>query len=794
MTCAWGVEVTQGLTDALDQLFDAVSGIGDHLRVRRPNWDGRPPALTDADRAHVVDQLRSEAPPRMGRRRGFPLPDYCDALERFARDVDATAVFTVLHCFDWMFYGRGTTQFTVPAVAAFDACFAASGRPALAELAARLEDVGRGGAPSVWDEYRRGFARRWPAGAVSPFVASTLDIVVDALTADAPYGVDPTAPYRALSTLPELPDTAVDALFEVAIGRAARRRQLAQATLARAPGVLPRVLAALTDGKADVRAVAARWLGQIGDHAAVPALEEALRTERIDAVKGAVFDGLSALGEPLNRYLDPATLDAEAERGLRGGVPKSLNWLNLDLLPKIRWSDGSPVTSTTVVWLLSVAVKNKTPEPDAMVRHYCSLLRADDRGMLASFVVTSWTSAKAIGAKGVLALVAACGGDDAVAVAHDFLYRHYGTRAAECRALLAMLAWTDSPAAAQTLLAVATRFRTKGLREEAENQVAALAERRGWTPEELADRTAADGGFDAGGVLRLDFQPGNTARTFTATIQPDLTIVLRAPDRKVIKTLPAPRQSDDKQAAAAAKKALAAARKLVKTGAGVHTERLYAAMCSQRTWRFADWATYVQRHPVVGQLAIRLVWVADGTTFRPLDDGTLTDTDDEEVRLDEDQSVLLAHSLTVGADEPALWRSHFVDYEVVPLFDQFRAPYVLPAEDVRATSIPAPPARMPYFTFRTVASKLGYTIGTAVDGPQVYDYRKSLPTIGRTVSMRFSGIDVTQPNDPVTLEELRFDPSDALADVPPVLLSEAYADLHQIAAAGDAVGATRQTG
>jgi hypothetical protein len=61
-------------------------------------------------------------------------------------------------------------------------------------------------------------------------------------------------------------------------------------------------------------------------------------------------------------------------------------------------------------------------------------------------------------------------------------------------------------------------------------------------------------------------------------------------------------------------------------------------MCTQRTWTVADWQTYLMGHPLMKFLCQRLVWaVCDEErveyTFRPLDDGTLTDCDDNEVQL-----------------------------------------------------------------------------------------------------------------------------------------------------------------
>ena len=79
--------------------------------------------------------------------------------------------------------------------------------------------------------------------------------------------------------------------------------------------------------------------------------------------------------------------------------------------------------------------------------------------------------------KGILAIAAACCGPSAVAPVRDYLKEWYGYRASQCKALIAMLSCIDHPAAIQYLLSISDRFRTKGIREEAEEYVRLLAQR-----------------------------------------------------------------------------------------------------------------------------------------------------------------------------------------------------------------------------------------------------------------------------------------------------------------------------
>src|SRR5262249_28244973 len=137
----------------------------------------------------------------------------------------------------------------------------------------------------------------------------------------------------------------------------------------------------------------------------------------------------------------------------------------------------------------------------------------------------------------------------------------YGMRAAQCKALLQMLSWVEHPSAIQVVLSTATRFRTAGIRKVAEECVHEIAERRGWTVDELADRTIPTAGLDDAGVIDLSYGP----RSFRARLDDKLSIALETAEGKSIANLPEPRSDDDDAVAKEAKQQLSRARKEVKT-------------------------------------------------------------------------------------------------------------------------------------------------------------------------------------------------------------------------------------
>jgi len=327
-----------------------------------------------------------------------------------------------------------------------------------------------------------------------------------------------------------------------------------------------------------------------------------------------------------------------------------------------------------------------------------------------------------------------------------------------------------------------------------------LAERKGWTLDELADRTMPTAGFDDAGTLELNLG----SRKFTARVNSELAAVLFDEEGKALKKLPDPRKGDDEALAKAAKKTFSAAKAELKKFAASQTARLYEAMCTQRTWPAQDWRTYVLGHPLLRFLCQRLVWaVVAGEeikqTFRPLDDGTFTDFDDREVTFDDEAQIRIAHGCHVSDDVASAWLKHLADYDVSPLFTQFgREAYRLAADKRAETSIDDFQGHLvEAFKLRGLATRFGYTRGAAQDGGWFYEYHKSFSGLGLNAQLNFSGNGLPEGNRTVALLSLSFQksapqpesftaisPDLPLSEVPAVLLSECYNDLRTIAAAG----------
>lgn len=405
---------------------------------------------------------------------------------------------------------------------------------------------------------------------------------------------------------------------------------------------------------------------------------------------------------------------------------------------------------------------------------------------------------------GLLALARFVPPASAVSMVRRYL-RDHGKRSNQCRALLDALAANPQPVVLQLILATGQRHKQPGTRKHAAELADALARDRGWTAAELADRTVPTAGLDDDGVLDLPIGE----RTYRARITPGrsakdgaLALVLENPDGKPVSALPTPTDPAEAEDAKAAKKALSDARKELKETTASQTQRLYAAMCEGRTWTPPDFNAFLLRHPIMGRLLQRLVLLGlDGEgraagSFRALDDGTFSDASDAGVDPHAFAAVSIAHRATLGADAAAAWAAHLADYEVQPLFEQLDRP-VLAATDAQADAIAD---RVGWMTdtaaLAKAAGKLGYTRGTVSDGGGFDSYDKPFADLGLAAVVRFTGSYIGETDRrAVALQDLVFvrlrqgvapayASGTALGKVPPVLLSEAWNDLHAIAAQG----------
>ena len=661
--------------------------------------------------------------------------------------------------------------------------------------------------------------------------------------------IDRVCTIKILQLFPTIPAKYVAYLFELALGESKQIRYAAQDALRQIPNIHNQIEQALSSPKQEVRIAAANWLAELGQKSSIKALNAALKKEKRETVQAAILIALEKFGEDISQHLTPKKLLADAQKGLKGKIPTDFDWFDFNLIPSLTWQNGDKVDSQIIQWWICLAVKLKDPA-NPLLTIYNQLLSTQSQRQLGEFILQSFINqdtqtptleeaeakasleankrlqdyigyyqrypkqfsryqnityeqvfeeiknetlaiylGTAIKAKGMLALTCGIEGRVAVSLLRSFMKNHYQRRA-QIEAMLEPLANSDDPMIIQLLLSLARRYRTASIQEKARYLVESIAERSGWTTDELADRTISTAGLDDNGLLILDYGE----RTFTASLDDKFKWQLKNADGEKIKALPEARKSENPELVKEAKKQFSNSKKELNQLLTMQISRFYEAMCAERQWRVEDWQKYLQPHPIVGRFIQRLVWLQldnNGqivNSFRPTEDGSLITNQDDEILLDQNHFITVAHSALLTSDDIAQWQAHLKDYKVTPLFEQFSDP--LP--DMSKFENGVIDDRLGWltdsFTLRGIVTKLGYERDNIEDGGCFYGYHKYFGSLGIYINIEFSGSMVPEENIPVVLYNLYFtnkegykDRAIALDKLPKVLLAEGYANYRAVA-------------
>ena len=661
--------------------------------------------------------------------------------------------------------------------------------------------------------------------------------------------VDKVNAIKILQIFPTIPAKYVAYLFELALGESKQIRYAAQNALKRIPNIHNQVEQALSSPKQEVRTAAANWLAELGQKSSIKALNAALKKEKRETVQAAILVALEKIGEDISQHLTPKKLLADAQKGLKGKIPTDFDWFDFNLLPTLTWQNGDKVDRQIIQWWICLAVKLKDPSHPLLII-YTRLLSTQSQQQLGEFILQSFINqdirtptleeaeaaansqtdkrlqqyilqyqrypefysyyknityeqvfdeiknetlatylGSAIKTKGILALTCGIEGSFAVSLLRSYMKNHYQRRA-QIEAMLDPLANSDDPMIIQLLLSLARRYRTASIQEKAKYLVANIAERSGWTTDELADRTISTAGLDDNGLLILDYGE----RTFIASLDEQFKWQLKNADGEKIKALPEARKSENPELVKKAKKQFSNSKKELSQLLTMQINRFYEAMCVLRQWQVEDWQKYLQPHPVVGRFIQRLVWLQldnNGqivNSFRPTEDGSLITNQDEEILLDQNHFISVAHSALLASDAIAQWQAHIEDYKITPLFEQFS--HTLP--EISKFNDGVIDDRLGWltdsFTIRNVLTKLNYERDTAEDGGCFYGYHKYFGSLDIYINIEFSGSMLPEENIPVVLYNLYFsdkkgfkDRAIALDKLPKVLLTEGYADYMAVA-------------
>jgi hypothetical protein len=661
----------------------------------------------------------------------------------------------------------------------------------------------------------------WPLFAESPWL---IDVALGLLPSggDNPYGgMDFDATLRQLAKFPNLPERWMSALVDIAANGSKARRVPARAAVKDFPDLMERLISMLALPKAEKRLGAASWLGELGYRPAAAAMEAALSKEENDKVRIEMQLALKLLGSAGTKMVAPDDLLDQARVANAHDKKSLVPWLDFSKLPGCEWADGGSVPPEVIQWWLNLAVKTKQPGGNDVLDEYRVLIAPASRTALANEILAQFVAhdtalytveqataklkaefpkmrgeslqynlartveqycATAIKEKGVLAFACDASGSK-LAEAIGTYTRQHALRRAQIEALLECASKSDEPAAVHAITRIASGYKTNLIREKATALTQVVATRLGWTTEQLADRTAPTGGLDSNG--RLEFCLGDS--TFTVLLDDAMKLIILDSNGKKVAALPDAGEEEDEAPYREAKQTLSMARKDIKSVIDTQARMFHDAMCSERTWDSEEWFEFIQRHPVVGRFAQRLVWSCSGLTFRPAEDGALLGADDAEVTLPPGSSISLAHGIKLEPSLAKHWRKHFKDYKLKPLFEQMER--VAPAVELvegKEHILDREGWLSDTFTLRNAFRKLGYQHDQPGQRGFFTAYVKPFSAARVGVAIGFSGNHLPEENVTAALGEMRFFHLGTkevmpLTQVPRVLLAEAYADYHAVA-------------
>ena len=582
-------------------------------------------------------------------------------------------------------------------------------------------------------------------------------------------------------------------------------RDAASAALARlGDSRLSKAPLLLAARRAGVRLAAVSWLKALGTPAATAELSARLDTEEDDTVRDSLLQALETLlGEAATASLDQTRARIAKTLAKLDGPP--VPWLDPKKLPAAALKDGSPLRSDWVSYLLYRQSRVKDMRADLEAKPvYAQVDRATSGDLALAAAQAFLGSSQDAGDRWVLAFAAILGDDRLV----PLLARHIKDWAANMRGKLAeyavqalALLGTDCALLAVDAMTIRYRSQNKNIGKAASEAFAAAAAARGLTTEELGDLVVPWLGFEPGrprvvaaGKAQLEVRINNEFKLAFRDLATNKTAA------KLPASASAEVKTEFKELSASLKEAVKS-----------QLLRMENLMVRQFRWPVNRWNELFLRHPLLIPFAQRLVWGHYDeagrlqTTFRALDDLSLTSADDEPCALPIQGGAGIVHPLELTPAARQAWLKHLADYNVTPPFGQMERP---------VTTVKAEQRRLKYgmhiagtninaMTFKGRAERLGWARGSVCDAGLVNYYLKRFPAADADVfvetegmcvgidmytdiklgqvffvkhgSVKIGGYEYDEPagdNDERLL---------AFGDVPPIAFSEAMGDLARIA-------------
>ncbi len=569
---------------------------------------------------------------------------------------------------------------------------------------------------------------------------------------------------------------------------------------------LDRVEKLLVDKKSDNRDSAVNILAQLKIDAAIKLLEKRLDDEENDDIRDKMLTALESAWEAKGKKITMKTIQERIERASAKVDKFDVPWLDWKKLPELH-AEKKKLDEKTVRYFLYRQSRCKEMRADIEAKPLIAMIDRKTSGDFALFVLNSFLASKKIDAadRWALALAGLLGDDRIVPILSKQIQLWADSaRGKMSEYAVQTLALLGTETALTVVNSMTIRYRTKykNIGTAAGTAFEQVAEERGISPDELGDRV----------VPTLGFEPGKPkvwtvgGKDFEVRIGMDFKVSLFDTEKKKdVASLP---KTAPKEIVEELKEIKDALKEVVK-GQLLRIENM---LVRQYRWPTDRWTELYQRHPVLRPFTVRLVWgLYDDkgklkSTFRAMEDGSLTDADDETVTLPKSGKIGIVHPLELSEKERNGWRQHLLDFEIVQPFPQLERSVIVPTDDEKPQIVSKKwfGTQLNAMTFKGRAEKLGWRRGSVCDAGWIPMYWKPFPEAGADAFLGLDNFYIgISMDEQVTLQNLCFvksnsvqigsyiydDPDPDKADpriilfgkVPPIVFSEVMGDMQKIA-------------
>ncbi len=513
------------------------------------------------------------------------------------------------------------------------------------------------------------------------------------------------------------------------------RDELAE-VLSKDPSITDEVKKFLCDKKSSVRELALDIIEKTNSSYYKEALKEAFEKEKSVKIKNRIQKLCGISSKEANSKQD-TNVDEIVKSLTKGAKMKKSSFAFEGIVPSVRLKDGSTADTKLLTALMNCYAEDfgsKNPYADILF----PLFKKEDLINFSKVVFDKWLNNDAdTKNKWILCFRAACAGNQIIPE-YDALMKKWGTGFMFSRSGLAAdtarsLVFCETNEALSFLVETSEKFRNKMVRRKSLEALGNAAALMGLSRDELEDKIIPDLNFSEDMSRTFDYG----TRQFKVYISKDLRPVIICNGKK-LKTFPKPGENDDqilsKQAYAEYKKMNDTIKSIVKT----QKKRLENCLLTSRVWTKQSFDEMFLKNPVMHCFAEGLIWgmYENGklvSSFRYLDDGSFTNSDDESVRLSEDSLIGIIHPLELTQDEINAWKEQLKDYEITQPFPQLERRICklsdFSSDSSEITVFEKSPELNPLYFCSAMESR-GWTKGCAGDGAFVYDFEQTVTYYG----------------------------------------------------------------